>query len=158
MADDQPYWTSDVLLQPGGMAVYTEQVRLIFRAHKGEFRSLAAEVYGDLVADPMPGDNAAQTRFHAWQVARLLRGMERHTQAVVALAKQLDATHRRVYVELPKARAEKAAQRAAAKELHTARRAQRPSVEQAPGRPVREELASPDAEVPAFDLFPQGSK
>ncbi|GCD99736.1 hypothetical protein [Embleya hyalina] len=154
MADEQPYWTSDQLLNPEAMRVYTEQIRAIFRDHKAEFRNLGDEVFGDLVADPMPEDNPAQARLHAWQVARILRRMERHTQAVVALARQLDATYQRVYVELPRKRQAKAAQRAAAKELHAERRA-RQAVPQA--RPGREELVSPDAEVPAFDLF-RGSR
>lgn len=111
MSDER--WTSDLLLTEQGVKAYADQVRAIFRAHADAFRALAGEVRDDLVADPVEGDNALTARLHAWQVSQPLREMARHAQAIVAAAKALEGRHRRIVVELPKARAAKAA----AKEL-----------------------------------------
>lgn len=120
MTDTQAQWTSDLLLTPQSMPIYCDQVRMVFRDHREGFRRLAIEVSGDLKSDPVPGDGALQARLHAWRVARLLRAMESHTQKIVALARELERTYQRVYVELPKARERKAV----SKELHKAEKAQ----------------------------------
>lgn len=106
-------WTSDLLLTEQGIKAYAAQIREIFREHATEFRALAGEVRDDLVADPIEGDNFLTSRVHAWQVSKPLRDMARHAQAIVAAAKALEGGHRRIVLELPKARAAKTA----AKEL-----------------------------------------
>lgn len=115
----EPAWTADLLLDPRHTGVYCEQVRLVFREHGEHFRALAVEAHGDLLAQPTEGDNRLQAKIHAWQLARILRQMERHSREVVRLAREFDRTHHRIVVELPRTREEKAKVKA----LHKANRA-----------------------------------
>ncbi|MFJ5122965.1 hypothetical protein [Kitasatospora sp. NPDC088548] len=101
-------WKSDQLLAPGGMAMYTDQIRQIFREHRDDFRALANDLQGDLKHNPPAGDNKLEANYHAWKTARLLHQMEGHAQAIITLAAKLRATHQNIYVELPKRRAVKA--------------------------------------------------
>ncbi|MFF4346779.1 hypothetical protein [Streptomyces sp. NPDC001530] len=121
---DNDRWTSDQLLQAGGMGVYADQVRFVFRDHKEGFRGLAVETYEDLKNSPIQGDNALQAWWHARKVARVLRAMERRTQQVVSLAKRLENTHDRIYVQLPKERAQKAIEKELRKSQQAALAAQ----------------------------------
>ncbi|WP_371484850.1 hypothetical protein [Kitasatospora sp. NBC_00315] len=107
--DDTEYgWKADQLRAPGGMEMYTDQIKGIFRDHRDDFRALANDLAGELKFNPPAGDNGLQAGYHAWKTARLLHQMEGHAQAIITLSAKLRATHHAVYVELPKRRAEKA--------------------------------------------------
>ncbi|WP_158939355.1 hypothetical protein [Streptomyces sp. NRRL S-87] len=109
-------WTSDLLLTEQGSTYYAKQIREIFRAYHLDFRVLADEVYGHLLQDPIEGDGPLAARLHAWRISRPLREMAKHAQAIMDGAKALEVAYRRGRIELPRARADKAAQ----KELHKA--------------------------------------
>ncbi|MFJ7271950.1 hypothetical protein ACIQV3_35840 [Streptomyces sp. NPDC099050] len=111
-------WTSDHLLSEQGVALYSDQIRNIFREYGRDMRALADEVQGHLEEQPIDGDNALTRRLHAWMVARHLRDMAKSAQAVMDSAIALQTAFRKTRIELPQARAEKAAK----KELHKARK------------------------------------
>jgi len=160
LMNDSPQWTSDLLLSETGMPVYSEQVRMIFREYREDFRRLGIEVYADLKHDPVPGDNKLQATLHAWQVAHLLRQMEAHAQKIVALARELERTYKRVYIELPQVRERKAIDKALQKSaraqvaeqsaatLNSTVRDMLPTARSDEGTPVQAPVAPP-----AFDLF-----
>ncbi|SOD67061.1 hypothetical protein SAMN06297387_12849 [Streptomyces zhaozhouensis] len=128
MTDEQqqetPRWTSDHLQTEQGVALYADQIRAIFRDYARDFRALADEVRRDAQAAPVEGDNAVTSWLHARQLARGLRQMARHSELIVKAGKQLETDHRRVRVQLPAARRQKAAARAAKKRAALAARQQ----------------------------------
>ncbi|MFB7896091.1 hypothetical protein ACFC1B_07150 [Streptomyces xiamenensis] len=113
--EEEPRWTSDHLLTEDGVRAYSEQLRMMFRLYAQDFRTLATEVRDDYLADPAAGDRWPMTNLHARQLASGLKEMERHAQAIVKAAKRLEAGHRKVRIELPQARAERALRRKAKK-------------------------------------------
>lgn len=104
-------WTSDHLLTEQGSKLYADQVRELFRRYSDEFEALAREVHGDMKADPIEGDGMLARRYHAHVMASKLYSMARHARAIVADAKAFEACYRRVCIELPKARADRAAKK-----------------------------------------------
>ncbi|MGW0664544.1 hypothetical protein [Streptodolium elevatio] len=147
-----PQWTAEALLTPEGVHAFSSQVEMVFQRRRRAFRELRLEVFAELLATPIPGDNAVQGRMHAWRVARQLHVMERNAQSTITAARRLEAVYRRLYVELPQARR--------AKELQIARRAEltartsadiRDAANSALAEPA--EVVDVAAEPPAFDLF-----
>ncbi|MFE2412312.1 hypothetical protein ACFXDE_28590 [Kitasatospora sp. NPDC059408] len=177
MAHDDDYnndfgWKSDQLLAPGGMAMYTDQIRQIFRDHRGDFRDLANDLQGDLKHNPPAGDNGLQANYHAWKTARILHQMAGHAQAIITLAAKLRATHQDIYVELPKRREAKAEAKALEKASQGAQVARTAgnvndlvrqmaahTAGQADGDQAGQPTATPAqvGHLPVFDMFKTGT-
>ena len=108
MTTNNDKWTFDLLRQPQGMNTYCDQVRLLGREMREEFRALTMESYDDLKAHRRDGDNFLKARFNAWRVSRKLRAMERHAQAIMSAATGLNEVYRTIYVDAPKNHGRKA--------------------------------------------------
>ncbi|MFI7278565.1 hypothetical protein [Streptomyces sp. NPDC049879] len=123
MSEQQQQWTSDHLVRQEYVQLYADQIREEYRAQAADFRRLADEVRRDALRDPVEGDRWLHQRWmHARQLSRGLRQMARHAELIVAAAKQLEVDHRKVRVELPAARADRAVARARRKQQRLAER------------------------------------
>ncbi|WP_424893446.1 hypothetical protein [Streptomyces sp. XH2] len=158
MGQQPDRWTSDHLLtlKPYGMHIYAEQIREHARRQSHDFRLLALEVFTDLKATPPEGDNKVQGWVHAWQVAHVLHQMERHARAIMGLAKTLEKTHKKIYIDLPEKRAEKDAEKAlnkANRQQIAAGTAAQLNQTLAQALPEAPPMPAEPPKAPVFDLF-----
>ncbi|MFE7526172.1 hypothetical protein ACFU7Y_10660 [Kitasatospora sp. NPDC057542] len=120
-------WTSDHLTAPGGTAIYAAQQRERLRQMADEVQALLREYRADLESVRIDGDRLFQPRVRAYFATRPLANLERHLREAVNAAGKLDAEYNRRFVEAPKKRAARAAEKALEKDrkagLQTARSA-----------------------------------
>ncbi|MFF2951793.1 hypothetical protein ACFVVU_10700 [Kitasatospora sp. NPDC057965] len=105
-------WTSDHLREPGGTAIYAAQQRERLRQMADEVQSLLREYRADLESVHIEGDRPGQRKVRAFLATRPLAKLESHLREAVNAAGKLDAEYNRRFVELPKKRAERAANKA----------------------------------------------
>lgn len=105
-------WTSDHLTSPGGTAIYAAQQRERLRRMADEVQALLGEYRADLESVRIDGDKPFEPRIRAFLATRPLANLEKHLREAVNAAGKLDAEYQRRYVELPKKRAQKAAEKA----------------------------------------------
>ncbi|MFB7663957.1 hypothetical protein ACFC1R_08415 [Kitasatospora sp. NPDC056138] len=118
-------WTSDHLTAPGGTAIYAAQQRERLRQMADEVQALLREYRADLESVRIDGDRLFQSRVRAYFATRPLANLERHLREAVNAAGKLDVEYNRRFVELPKKRADRAAEKSLEKDrkagLQTAR-------------------------------------
>ncbi|MFF3071034.1 hypothetical protein [Kitasatospora sp. NPDC057936] len=105
-------WTSDHLTAPGGTAIYAAQQRERLRQMADQVQALLREYRADLEAVRLDGDRPGQARVRAYLATRPLAKLESSLRDAVNAAGRLDAEFNRRYVELPKKRAARAAEKA----------------------------------------------
>ncbi|MFJ7909834.1 hypothetical protein [Kitasatospora sp. NPDC096204] len=105
-------WTSDHLTAPGGTAIYAAQQRERLRQMADEVQALLREYRSDLESVRIDGDWLFQPRLRAYFATRPLADLEHHLREAVNAAGKLDVQHNRRYVELPKKREARAAEKA----------------------------------------------
>ncbi|MFG2694824.1 hypothetical protein [Kitasatospora sp. NPDC048407] len=104
-------WTSDHLTAPGGTAIYAAQQRERLRQMADEVQALVREYRADLELVHIDGDKPLEHKVRAYLATRPLASLERHLREAVNCAGKLDAEYNRRFVELPKKRAARAAEK-----------------------------------------------
>ncbi|MGW7445002.1 hypothetical protein [Kitasatospora sp. NPDC054795] len=113
-------WTSEHLLKPQGTALFAAQQRERLRQMANEIQGLLSEYRAALENIRIDGDKPLEPKVRAFRATRPMASMEKHLREALNEAGDVDAEFIRFYKELPVKRE----QRAAAKALRKARRAE----------------------------------
>lgn len=154
MTTNPDRWTADDLLNQNHIGIYTEQVLTALRQMAEDFRALGLEVRDACKAEPPAGDNNVQAHWHARQLSRPLLAMEADMRAAMGQARKLEATYRRLYIDLPRNRQAKELARKQQESL-TARTADRlnAAARTALAPADQDEPAPEQAAAPVLNLF-----
>ncbi|MFE4356136.1 hypothetical protein [Kitasatospora sp. NPDC056800] len=113
-------WTSEHLLKPQGTALYAAQQRERLRQIANEVQGLLSEYRAALENIRIDGDKPLEPKVRAFRATRPMAALEKHLREALNDAGDIDAEYTRFYKELPVKRE----QRAAAKALRKARKAE----------------------------------